>query len=423
MAIKFQDTFTGTDDDLASAHAPDTEAGSFYLPASDFGGDLDIISCAIQGNKLGALAADEVTGNNSYHIYHDSDIAFAVGDEVFVDLTIAAPDTIQGNLLEFLLFPDAPSGDDPTGFGILVTQTSDALVTIQGISLNVGSTNLAVGFAWAEGTAKRLGVTLTSATSFDVWTEPAGGGSRTSVATWAVADLLSSPTNNKVGLYHGPDGAGRSQQTRWDNLTVLTPEEPGEPADSPGTELQCAVRLDRTFAGAAAGSSGNTSYLLPYPLAIDGSDGTVVIVRSDGYQFTVSRSDTTHATAAEADTSGLPVTIGVSYDLSVDLSTMHFRSQLRDGDRQTEVRGRMQIRNLLIGLKDTRRLDVEVTPTGRPLRTTAHNEDVETDMQLRVPVLTENTQASISIINDTPFASFITGLDWEALYHSRSRRI
>ena len=203
-----------------------------------------------------------------------------------------------------------------------------------------------------------------------------------------------------------------------------------------------ASRLTGTFVGAAWGAASGAAisssmsdieftggstivssrYALPYPVPVDGSAGVVQVVKADGTVVSSSRPDTTHVQAA-ADLSGTAVTIGLQYTFQADLTRFYFRSQLRDGSMLTEVRGRLQLRNLLVSYQDSRDFTVRVSSEGRTTRDYILDLATQADGDFRVSVLSENTQTGISIFNSTPNPSFITALDYEALYYTRNRRV
>jgi hypothetical protein len=167
-----------------------------------------------------------------------------------------------------------------------------------------------------------------------------------------------------------------------------------------------------------------TTWTLPYAVATDGSEGIVVVILNligsgDTIIPTTRPSPTTVRSVDTVDYSEYPAVIGISYDFSATLSTLYKRDQ----NGKAETRGRTQVRSITPAYGDTKAFSVEVTPQGRATRTTAVAFAAATDDEKRVPVLTENEQATIVLKNTTPFESRITGLDWEGFYHTRSQRV
>ena len=85
--------------------------------------------------------------------------------------------------------------------------------------------------------------------------------------------------------------------------------------------------------------------------------------------------------------------------------------------------GRLQLSRAKLHYKGSREFDVEVTPTGRAKRTYSFSETSAEDGEFPFQIATRNTTALIEIVNDSPFPSCITGLDWEGTLVNRSRRI
>jgi hypothetical protein len=175
-------------------------------------------------------------------------------------------------------------------------------------------------------------------------------------------------------------------------------------------------RLDEQSGTYAA---NKTTWDLPYSIPTDGSEGTVMVVVGGAVIATSRPSATTVATTADVNLSASSATIGVRYDFSYTLSTIY----PRDKDGKADTRGRLQLSRAVLRYRDSREFDVQVTPTGRTQRTYAFAETSAEDGELRFPIQTRNTDASITIVNDSPFPSVITGLDWEGTLVNRSRRI
>lgn len=179
-------------------------------------------------------------------------------------------------------------------------------------------------------------------------------------------------------------------------------------------------RLLRTSPGVTVAVAGGfTTWTLPYSVAVDGSEGSLVVcVQSPPSLLTVTRPAANQVQAA-GDYSATDVFIGVLYEFKYVPSTFY----LRDQQGNPKPRGRLNLRYLDVFYADTTDLSVRVTPeeravTAYPLALSAPDTD-----RLRVPIQSKNKDTLIEFLNGTPGGCSITGLDWEAFYHDRSRQV
>jgi hypothetical protein len=182
--------------------------------------------------------------------------------------------------------------------------------------------------------------------------------------------------------------------------------------------------LDRKVAGldcSPSYSSPNTTYTLPYSVATDGTEGTVVVVGADGTAYTVTRPSATSVSVSGVDTHLLAVTIGLQYTFTVTLSPIIYRPALRFGDATATLSGRLQLRWMDFWYGASRYAKVTVTPQGRTAYEYVLAKDTAESDKFHVPLLTKN-DVTITITNDKPLPFFLTGATWEGLFHSRSMR-
>lgn len=182
--------------------------------------------------------------------------------------------------------------------------------------------------------------------------------------------------------------------------------------------------LDRKVSGldcSPSYSAPDTTYTLPYAVATDGSEGTVVVVGSDGTAYTVTRPSTTSVKVSGVDTSLLSVTIGLQYTFYVKLSPLMYRPALRFGDESVTRMGRLQMRWIDLWYGDSRYAKVTVTPQGRTAYEYTLALDAIADDRQHIPLLTKN-DVVIEISNDKPLPYFLVGCEFEAFYHVRSQR-
>jgi hypothetical protein len=166
-------------------------------------------------------------------------------------------------------------------------------------------------------------------------------------------------------------------------------------------------------------AANKTTWTLPYSIPTDGSEGTVVVVVNGAVVATSRPSATSVATTADVDLSASDAIIGVRYDFRYTLSDLY----PRDREGKADTRGRLQLSRARLHYKDSREFDVEVTPDGRAKRTYSFSETSAEDGEFPFQIGTRNTTALIEFVNDSPFPSVLTGLDWEGTLVNRSRRI
>jgi hypothetical protein len=173
-------------------------------------------------------------------------------------------------------------------------------------------------------------------------------------------------------------------------------------------------------AGDGVYANPTTTWTLPYSCATDGSEGTIVVVRTDtGAQITCTRPTAT-TVAATGDFSAVEVVIGITYTFSHTFSTI-FQRYGQNAEALTT--GRLQLSRLRLDYEDTRGFTVSVTPLGRPTRSKSVDESADSDGTLTMPVQCRNKDAIITITNSQPTQLRITGAEWEGNYYSRSKNV
>lgn len=168
-------------------------------------------------------------------------------------------------------------------------------------------------------------------------------------------------------------------------------------------------------------AGGYTTWTLPYSVATDGSQGTVVVVNGalEG-ALTVSRPSPTTVRALGDYTNAL-VYVGIQYQFTYNPSTIYIRKD--NGQGEAETAGRLQLRKIVLSYNETTQFSVIVTPLGRSARTHTFLASAVESGLFTVPVLCQNTQADISIINNTPGPCAISEIDWEGWFTNRGRRV
>jgi hypothetical protein len=182
--------------------------------------------------------------------------------------------------------------------------------------------------------------------------------------------------------------------------------------------------LDRRLSSASSSYSAGTdttTWTLPYEVATNGSQGVVSVVnRTTGVVYAVTRPlATTVAVTGQGDLTGASVYIGVQYGFRVQLSPTY----VRDNNGQALTSGRLQVRYMDLQYNDTTDLTVTVSPNGRTAVEYTVDEDEPTNSNIRFPVLCQNTEVTVEIANDTPGPCYLSSIDWEGWFTTRSRRI
>lgn len=183
--------------------------------------------------------------------------------------------------------------------------------------------------------------------------------------------------------------------------------------------------LDRRVAGDSPGvsvsySGGQTTWTLPYLVDLSQTEGVLVVVRTDTNELLPAQTRATeNSVRAPGDHTAVPVYIGILYRSSYTINTLY----LRDGEDSPETRGRLQLRYLNVQYGPSTDLTVRVDRQGRGYTDLPVSHAAAKAGTVTVPVMTQNTQATIEIYNETPGGCAIAGLDWEGFYTTRSRRM
>lgn len=175
-----------------------------------------------------------------------------------------------------------------------------------------------------------------------------------------------------------------------------------------------------------------TTFTLPYTvdgldlrvIALDGDatykPGAVVPILSNTGNTVVVRGEVTKAV------------IGIAYRMSFHFSPLILRSQAPGGGQMANTQGRLQVRRMIMNYAETGYFRVEVTPQGRATYTNEFTGRVigSDDNRLglpaiatgsfRYPIMAQNMNVKIELVNDSPFPCRILNADWEAMYTVRN---
>jgi len=169
--------------------------------------------------------------------------------------------------------------------------------------------------------------------------------------------------------------------------------------------------------------SDTTTWTLPYNVATDGSEGTLVVARRSPAEVLTSTRPATNkiAVTGRGDLTATSVYIGVLSPFRYKMSRIYFRPK----DEVPETRGRLKLNYLNIIYRDTTDFQVIVTLQGRsPYTYTFKSPDgLPASGTLHVPVQGQNEQVTIELVNNTPGICVFSSIDWEGYYATRSRRV
>lgn len=124
--------------------------------------------------------------------------------------------------------------------------------------------------------------------------------------------------------------------------------------------------------------------------------------------------------------------VGLPYTMRFLFSPLILRSTAPGGGQMARTEGRVQVRRMLVNYAESGYFRFEVTPTNRTTYTNVFTGRVlgssknrlglpalETG-SFRFPIMANNMQVEMELINDTPFPSRILNADWEAMYTVRT---
>lgn len=203
-------------------------------------------------------------------------------------------------------------------------------------------------------------------------------------------------------------------------------------------------RLDRAFTanptvGAVSGFGfgATTAIALPY----EAGSGVFYAVVTTGTPAkpagtTVRLTTTPTGTSATApgDLSGCTLEVGQQYRFSATLGQFLLREQAGQGSAGVS-RGRTQVARMWVNYADSATFSVEVESPGRDLAVYRNSgrllgtesarvgERSVSDGRFGCPIMGQNTDVNITLVNDTPFPSSFLSVDWEGYHVSRGRNV
>lgn len=183
--------------------------------------------------------------------------------------------------------------------------------------------------------------------------------------------------------------------------------------------LVSSVDVTKVYAG------GKTTWTLPFAVPIDGSEGELVAVAGasvTGHSYgdiltTVRDSNTTISVDGE-DLTEDEVFIGIRYSLEYEMSRIYIRKDKTNAAAVADTRGKLQLRTLEVNCAEAQNLNVTVAALERtPVTYTSPMVGAE---HVRVPVMSNNEQVTITLTSDSPLGVRVFSAAWEGFWHSRN---
>jgi hypothetical protein len=227
--------------------------------------------------------------------------------------------------------------------------------------------------------------------------------------------------------------------------TVIRPEnvDPGAPI-----ELLVDRKVDETLCTKAITSSPTavdvqTTITLPYPI---NSGSRMIVVGRYATTNTIQAgqviepiSQTSNTLTVRGNLTAAKFYIGERYDMLYEFSTQYLKEQPPGGGMAVISGPRLQLRTWTMIFDQSSAFQIRVTPRTRepqafpytyPYGTIGLGDSDEVLGQLnlktskfRVPVLTQNIDAKVEILSDSPLPCRMQSAEWEGWYHTRSQRL
>lgn len=199
-------------------------------------------------------------------------------------------------------------------------------------------------------------------------------------------------------------------------LDTVTVDESAKFLDRQVTNLTAGV------SAAYAAGPGTTTWTLPFNVATNGSEGTLMVVKRNPTAVLTSTRPAANqiAVTGQGDLTAASVFIGVSYEFRYKFSRIYFRMK----DQVPETRGRLQLRYVDVFYHDTTGFDVVITHSGRPTPYTYSTKLTQAGSgKTRVPVQGRNDYVTLELVNSSPGVCAFASMDWEGDFSMRDRRI
>jgi len=177
---------------------------------------------------------------------------------------------------------------------------------------------------------------------------------------------------------------------------------------------------DSTLGVSATFASGITTWTLPYSIAGDGSEGTLVVIDGvTGACLPSTRPALNQISVAGANRVGSPVFIGLKYSTSYTFSQISIRAD--GGTGKVDTRGRLQLRYVSIFYEDSTDFTVTVSAPGKTARTYTYSSSSPQSGTFLVPILEHNTDLTLAVCCSNAGSFGWSGYEWEGTLYTRAR--
>ena len=204
--------------------------------------------------------------------------------------------------------------------------------------------------------------------------------------------------------------------------------------DRKANETKCTVALTNP-----SGLDAQSTITLPYPIN-SGSD--MIVVGRYGTPNTIQPgqvitpiSTGSNTLVVRGDLTAAKFWVGERYEMLYEFSTQYLKEQPPGGGMAVVAGPKLQLRTWTMIFDQSSAFQINVTPRNRDTYTYPYNgievgdqsvligePGIRTD-RFRVPVLTQNIDAQITVTSDSPLPCRLQSAEWEGWYHARARRL
>ncbi len=229
--------------------------------------------------------------------------------------------------------------------------------------------------------------------------------------------------------------------------TVIRPEnvDTGAPiellVDRKASEASCAVALTTP-----AGLDVQSTITLPYPInpgstmVVVGRYATPNTIKPGQVIYPISQTTAGGAggngtLTVRGDLTAAKFFVGELYEMLYEFSTQYLKEQPPGGGMAVISGPKLQLRTWTMIFDQSSAFEVKVIPRGRSTQEFPYSgfEVGDQEVQLgepgirtnrfRVPVMTQNIDAKIQVVSESPLPCRLQSAEWEGWYHTRSQRL
>jgi hypothetical protein len=229
--------------------------------------------------------------------------------------------------------------------------------------------------------------------------------------------------------------------------TVIRPEnvDAGAPiellVDRKASEASCTVALTTP-----AGLDVQSTITLPYPInagstmVVVGRYATPNTAKPGQVIYPISQTATGGAggngtLTVRGDLTAAKFFVGELYEMLYEFSTQFLKEQPPGGGMSVISGPKLQLRTWTMIFDQSSAFEVKVTPRGRDTQEFPYSGIEVGDQEValgepgirtsrfRVPVMTQNIDAKIQVVSESPLPCRLQSAEWEGWYHTRSQRL